>query len=77
MNAVTLFGAVPRVRRQTGKRSRTASPLIAALCFLGVAGGVVLAGVGTLRLDLVLMLVGAVLWILGVVAWELATGRFH
>lgn len=77
MNARTLPGAVPRARRQTRRQSRAASPLVAALCFLGVAGGVALAGVGMLRLDLGLMLGGAVLWVLGVVAWELATGRFH
>lgn len=54
-----------------------ARPLTYGLC-LGVAGGgVILAVAGLLRLSLPLMLAGTVLWLLGGVVWELATGRFR
>jgi len=50
-------------------------PALRVIRFLTVASGLVLAVAGMLTLSLPLMVAGAVLWLLGIVLEEGATGR--
>lgn len=59
------------------RRAWASRPALRAFCFVVAGGGVIVAVAGMLRLSLPLMGAGAALWVLGVIVWERATGRFH
>lgn len=69
----------PRIRavREAHRLSRAVAVSLDLVCFLAAASGVSVAVGGMLRLSLWLMASGIALWGMGIVAWELATGRFH
>ena len=69
--------AQPLVESARCQADGAASSAVRVLCLLAASGGLVLAVAGLFRLALSLILTGSVLWISAVVAWELATGRFH
>lgn len=71
-----------RTPQRKGARNRTLcvmpSPalLLRTTCLLIAAGGVALATIGMVTLSLPRMVAGTALWVLGIVLWERATGRF-